>query len=157
MKVVAHLVLCSLVALAASACAQQEEPSKVPHGYVGFIVDTAVSGSDNSLRDGMAGNAKYYSAAKPAALSPTGGYGYCGVIVVRAYDNLLYAFDSCCPYECSKDAEVVLDGFFAVCPVCGSSFEIGNGSARPNKGPATARLKCYRVTDYGNQRWRISN
>ena len=146
-----------LEALVLSACTQQEPPSEVPYGYVAFIIDTAITGSDNSLRDGMTGNARHYSATQPSALSPLGAYGYCGVIVVRAYDNRLYAFDSCCPYEHRKDTEVALDGYFAVCPTCGSSFEIGNGSARPNKGPATARLKCYRVSDYGNERYRISN
>ncbi|MBO4369770.1 MAG: hypothetical protein J5808_00220 [Paludibacteraceae bacterium] len=157
MKANRHLIFLSALLLGFGGCSTREEASSVPFGNVMFVIDTAVSGTDSALRDGMLGNARLYTAKTPSSLSPLGSYGYSGVIVVRAYDNMLYAFDACCPHECRKDVAVTLDGYFAVCPQCGSNFEIGNGSAIPSKGPATERLKAYRVSDYGNSRYRIFN
>ena len=93
----------------------------------------------------------------PSQLSPNGSYGYSGVVVVRAYDNNLYAFDICCTYEADRDVTLEDDGFFLTCPQCGSVFEIGNGTGFVNSGPATQRLKKYYTSQNSSQKIRIYN
>ena len=124
-----------------------------------ITVQTKVDNSflTDYLADGLLGNSKIYTKEDPASLSPNGSYGYSGVVVVRAYDNYLYAFDICCTYEADREIALKDDGFFLKCPQCGSSFEIGNGTGYVNSGPATQRLKKYHTTQNSTQKIRIYN
>ena len=98
-----------------------------------------------------------YDVDRNYSVSPNGSYGYSGVVVVRAYDNNLYAFDICCTYEADRDVTLEDDGFFLTCPQCGSVFEIGNGTGFVNSGPATQRLKKYYTSQNSSQKIRIYN
>lgn len=140
-----------------NGCLIEPENSNIPNSRVNFYIDTSISGADNSLAEGLSGNSKIYTKSEPSTLSPNGSYGYSGVIVVRAYDNNIYAFDICCTYEANKEIALVNDGFFLKCPKCGSTFEIGNGTGYANKGPATQRLKNYFVSQNSSQKIRIYN
>ena len=140
-----------------SGCFQEPENSNIPNTRVNFYIDASISGVDNHLADGLLGNSKIYTKEDPASLSPNGNYGYSGVVVVRAYDNYLYAFDICCTYEADREIALKDDGFFLTCPQCGSVFEIGNGTGFVNSGPATQRLKKYHTTQNSTQKIRIYN
>ena len=140
-----------------TGCIIEPENSNIPNARVNFYIDTSISGVDHHLADGLLGNSRIYTKEEPSQLSPNGSYGYSGVVVVRAYDNYLYAFDICCPYEANKDIALEDDGFFLNCPKCGSVFEIGNGTGYVNSGPATQRLKKYYTTQNSSQKIRIYN
>lgn len=140
-----------------SGCIIEPERSNIPNSLVNFYIDVSISGADNSLADGMLGNTKIYTKSNPSSLYPNGNYGYSGVVVVRAYDNNIYAFDICCTYEVKKDVALVNDGFFLKCPKCGSLFEIGNGTGIANSGPASVPLKKYYTSQNSSQKIRIYN
>jgi nitrite reductase/ring-hydroxylating ferredoxin subunit len=155
MKLRFILITCFIFLL--NSCMLEPENSNIPNTRVSFYLDISISGVDNHLADGLLGNSTIYTKSDPSQLSPNGSYGYSGVVVVRAYDNNLYAFDICCTYEANRDIALVDDGFFLKCPKCGSSFEIGNGTGLVNKGPATQRLKKYYTTQNSSQKVRIYN
>lgn len=79
-------------------------------------------------------------------------FGLGGVLVYNGFSNnggsqnVYYAFDAACPYEASSNVKVeVQDGTFAVCPKCGSKYDISNGLGNPIEGPATKVLQQYYV------------
>lgn len=138
-------------------CMPEPENTNIPNARVSFYLDVSISGVDYHLADGLLGNSIIYTKYSPSQLSPNGSYGYSGVVVVRAYDNNLYAFDICCTYEADRDVTLEDDGFFLTCPQCGSVFEIGNGTGFVNSGPATQRLKKYYTSQNSSQKIRIYN
>ena len=140
-----------------SGCIIEPENSNIPNSMVNFYIDVSLSGTDNSLADGILGNSKIYTKSKPSKLSPNGSYGYSGVVVVRAYDNHLYAFDICCTYEVDKNVALIEDGYFLKCPKCGSTFEIGNGTGIKSSGPAMQSLKKYHTSENSTQKIRVYN
>lgn len=86
------------------------------------------------------------------------GYGGNGIIVYHTFDNNFNAFDCTCTYEVSDTCAVVLDEgniAGAVCPVCGSKFELIN-CGMPTSGKARHSLKSYRVS-YSEPILRIFN
>ncbi|MCQ2336135.1 MAG: hypothetical protein MJ010_03015 [Paludibacteraceae bacterium] len=141
-KYVVFLVVSLLV-----SCNKSEElNSNIPNSPVSFSIDVSIGGADSELRYENVGYSKLFNTTHPAAMSAGHGrYGYSGVVVTRAMDNKLYAFEACCPYECKKEISLNVDGYFLKCGKCGSSFEVGNGSGRVNKGPASQPLKIYNV------------
>jgi nitrite reductase/ring-hydroxylating ferredoxin subunit len=155
MKIKTIILACIIPIL--YGCISEPENSNIPNSRVNFYIDTSISGVDNHLAEGLLGNTKIYTQTEPSKLSPNGSYGYSGVVVVRAYDNNLYAFDICCTYEVDKNITLEDDGFFLKCPKCGSVFEIGNGTGYANSGPAAQRLKKYYTTQNSSQKVRIYN
>lgn len=155
MKIKTIILACIIPIL--YGCISEPENSNIPNSRVNFYIDTSISGVDNHLADGLLGNATIYTQTEPSKLSPNGSYGYSGVVVVRAYDNNLYAFDICCTYEVDKNIALEDDGFFLKCPKCGSVFEIGYGTGYVNSGPATKRLKKYYTSQNSSQKVRIYN
>ena len=155
MKIKTIILACIIPIL--YGCISEPENSNIPNSRVNFYIDTSISGVDNHLAEGLLGNTKIYTQTVPSKLSPNGSYGYSGVVVVRAYDNNLYAFDICCTYEVDKNIALEDDGFFLKCPKCGSVFEIGNGTGYVNSGPATKRLKKYYTSQNSSQKVRIYN
>ena len=155
MKIKTIILACIIPIL--YGCISEPENSNIPNSRVNFYIDTSISGVDNHLAEGLLGNTKIYTQTEPSKLSPNGSYGYSGVVVVRAYDNNLYAFDICCTYEVDKNIALEDDGFFLKCPKCGSVFEIGNGTGYANSGPAAQRLKKFYTTQNSSQKVRIYN
>lgn len=155
MKIKTIILVCAIFIL--NGCIVEPENSNIPNSRVNFYIDTSISGVDNHLAEGLLGNTKIYTQTDPSKLSPNGSYGYSGVVVVRAYDNNLYAFDICCTYEVDKNIALEDDGFFLKCPKCGSVFEIGNGTGIKNSGPAAQPLKKYYISENSTQKIRIYN
>ena len=78
--------------------------------------------------------------------------GYGGVLLVSDIFGNALAFDLACPYEVKPDIRVTIDedAHDAVCPVCGSTYDVFNGYGRPTSGPAAQHgygLTVYRVID----------
>lgn len=98
----------------------------------------------------------------PYNVGTTTGYG--GVLLISAVDPfngsavLPMAYDLSCPVECKPDirVRVAVDDMlpFAVCPDCGSHYDIMEQAGAPTYGPAKSRklglrrYDCY-ATQYG--------
>jgi predicted RNA-binding Zn-ribbon protein involved in translation (DUF1610 family) len=73
----------------------------------------------------------YYEARKV-----TDKFGYGGVIIYIHMFSDYVAFDLACPY-CAEHGRCMpceMDGIFAVCPHCGEQYDLGSGTAVPQKG-----------------------
>jgi nitrite reductase/ring-hydroxylating ferredoxin subunit len=86
--------------------------------------------------------------------------GYGGVLVYHGLNNVAttsyYAFDISCPHEANKSVVVEVDDdkVYAVCPKCGSKYELLNGIGNPVSGPSQQEghyLKPYRVSINGDR------
>lgn len=82
--------------------------------------------------------------------------GFGGVLLIdgmnpfEAGSIVPLAYDLACPVECNADIRVAIDpdGLDAVCPVCGSHYDVTMGAGAPLSGPAlTGQVK------YGLQRY----
>jgi len=76
------------------------------------------------------------------------GYKRNGILVIHTLGNEYKAYDCTCTYELSDTAAVEPDEFSiggAVCPVCGSKFELIN-CGMPTSGKARHSLKSYRTS-----------
>lgn len=84
--------------------------------------------------------------------------GFGGVLVYHGLSSTgttdaYYAFDAACPVEHQANVRVEVDddAVYAVCPRCGSKFELLNGIGNPVEGPATEGLKQYYVDKQGEK------
>jgi len=83
--------------------------------------------------------------------------GLGGVLVYHGLNSYggsaFYAFDAACPYEVRKNVRINVDedAIYAVCPTCGSKFELLNGYGSRVEGPSTENLKKYDVMTSGNK------
>ena len=86
----------------------------------------------------------------PYAVSSYTGYG--GVLLVTDYYGTPLAYDLSCPYEAKPDIRIRVDAQAgnAVCPVCGSTYDIFEAFGHPTSGPAAQR-------GYGLARYRVLN
>lgn len=77
--------------------------------------------------------------------------GYGGVIVYIDITGQYNAFDLACPYCAarSKRRPCTIDGIYAVCPECGEKYDIGSGTAAPQKGIAKEYLLRIPVNNSG--------
>lgn len=72
--------------------------------------------------------------------------GYGGLMVIYGFDSKYYAFDLCCPYELDFKTRVTYDeAGSAVCPVCGSMYDVAWGTGAVTKGPSREGLRKYQV------------
>lgn len=74
--------------------------------------------------------------------------GYGGLIIGNSSFSGYCAFDATCPVEASRKAILAIknDGLgTAVCPKCGSEFDLNNGGI-PVKGESKERLKQYKAS-----------
>lgn len=73
--------------------------------------------------------------------------GFGGILVNIDYQNRYGAYDLACPYEVNPLVRVHPNeiGTQAVCPECGSVFEIWNGTGMVSKTPSKWNLKRYQV------------
>lgn len=81
--------------------------------------------------------------------------GFGGVLLVHNAMGQVCAYDAACPYEHRKDVVLRIDqtDFQAVCPNCGSRFEIISGNGIPMSDKALElgyALKSYRVVPSDN-------
>lgn len=91
--------------------------------------------------------------------------GFGGVLLIGGMDpfttetNVPLAYDLACPVECNPDTRVVVDNstFEAVCPECGSRYNVTMQGGSPISGPAAtgsrklglSRYSCLRTSGGG--------
>ena len=85
------------------------------------------------------------------ALGERAGFG--GVLVIRNMLGEYKAFDMACPYEINPGIIVEVDNeiLYAICPKCGTKYEIGISSGVPSGGPGKHSLRQYNVIINGNK------
>ena len=78
--------------------------------------------------------------------------GFGGVLVVRNMLGEYKAFDRSCPHEASSNITVVVDDdvLYAVCPKCGTKYDIGLANGMP-VGTSKHSLRRYNVILNGNK------
>lgn len=82
--------------------------------------------------------------------------GYGGVLLIGGMDpytgdtNVPLAYDLACPVECRPDVRVFVDTstYEAVCPVCGSRYDVCMAAGAPTAGPALTGEHRYRLQPY---------
>jgi len=133
------------ICLIITACAEHQNP--VPNYPVHINVDLTYR--DKELRD--VPSSKAFTLKNININFEQVGFG--GVLVVHAIDDQYYAFDLSCPYEASRTTLVEADEntLTAVCPRCGTKYDIGFGGSGAPNGVSSHYLKRYTVTGSGSQ------
>lgn len=87
---------------------------------------------------------------KPIKQGEAVGYG--GLLVYTTTDSKYMAWDMACPHEKDQKAIVELEQkntndnvYYAICPVCGSKYELLYGIGNPISGPSKEILRPYKV------------
>ncbi len=76
------------------------------------------------------------------------GYNNNGIIIYRATLDQFFAYDRTCPHDYSVNhisVKVNIDGSFAICPECGTSYALPAGGV-PYSGIGKYPLKNYSVS-----------
>jgi len=81
----------------------------------------------------------------------TNAYGYGGVLVYIDINGNYNAWDLACPYCAGRGVlhPCDVDGIFATCPECGEQYDVGSGTAVPQKGLAREPLLRIPLTNSG--------
>lgn len=82
--------------------------------------------------------------------------GFAGVLLIGGMDpysgqtNAPLAYDLACPVERRQDVRVYVsdDTFEAICPVCGSHYDVCMAGGAPVSGPAAAKNHRYALKRY---------
>jgi nitrite reductase/ring-hydroxylating ferredoxin subunit len=115
----------------------------VPNVSVNFTVDVDAGGYANLL---VAGGWMYVSG------------GYDGILLYCQTPGNYIAYDRGCPYDCETNAKAIITvqtgGITAVCPVCGTTYSMLNGTI--TKGPGSIALKQYQ-TNFDGTNLTVSN
>lgn len=153
-----RLVIISLVLLSFIGCKDQNSfQSSVPRYPVSVTIDTKVG-------EFVHFNYPYSYVLVDAAgyhfnghvvqpLTVLDAYGYGGVAVYIDINGNYNAFDMACPY-CAGRALLrpcIIDGIFAECPECGEEYDLGSGTAAPQKGIARESLLRLPLTNASGQ------
>lgn len=86
--------------------------------------------------------------------------GYGGILLVGDLFGYPLAYDLACPFEAKPDIRVYVDNdeHDAVCPVCGSTYDVFGGYGRAVSGPAAERgygMTRYRVIEGDGLNYRV--
>lgn len=152
------LFLCTLYVVLCTSCDGTSFQSSVPRARVNMVVDTN-TGQYVHFKPTALGqyitldqNGYHYNDYN-APRTVTDMYGYGGVVL---YINLFGgydAYDLACP-NCAEHGRCqpcTVDGMFAVCPHCGEQYDLGSGTAAPQKGIAHEYLLRLPVTNSGGR------
>ena len=84
--------------------------------------------------------------------------GFGGVLVIHTMLGEYKAFDLTCPYEINQNITVKVDDevLYAVCPKCGTKYEIGFGTGAPDGASKHGLLEYHKITLTGSN-LRVSN
>ena len=137
------LTICCILMLTFS-CGIEENP--IPSVPVYLNLDLNLE--DKELRP-IPSYKEYGSRNINPGIGERAGFG--GVLVVHNVFDEFKAFDRTCPYEATPSITVEVDNevLYAVCPKCGTKYDIA-GSGAPN-GSSKHYLRQYSVTINGNR------
>lgn len=147
------------LAILTSAC-ESVDSDRIPNMPVS--INMADAGMWNSY--GVAG----FGSLKRFILSPglrepsgfpysqTSATGFGGVLLIEGMDpyemttGVPLAYDLACPVEMKQDVRIHVTGdlYEAVCPVCGSRFDVTMGGGAPLSGPAASGDRRYGLRRY---------
>jgi len=126
-----YLLIFTLLMVLNNAC-KDEIDSQIPDVPLSFSINLDIL---NELT--IPGNSMYFP-----------GYGFAGVIVYCELEGSYYAFDAGCTNEINSSCKVIAEGLTGTCSCCESQFIFVGGY--PAEGPASAPLKQYKTSLYGN-------
>ena len=138
------LIICSILVFTFS-CDIEENP--IPTASVYLNLDLTFE--DRELKT-IPSYKEYTYKNINTAIGERAGYG--GVLVVHNMLGEYKAFDRTCPHEVNPGVTVEVDNevLYAVCPKCGTKYDIGIGSGSPN-GSSKHSLRQYNVLLNGNK------
>ena len=148
-----RLIIYLICAWVCCACEGTSFQSSVPTYPVRVVIDTkmgpfvhfvptAVNSYITVTKDGYFYNGNYV-----LPVSVTDAWGYGGILVYIDMLSNYNAFDLACP-ACAKQGRksvCTIDGIFANCPDCGEEYDLGSGTAVPQKGIAKEMLRRYNI------------
>lgn len=135
-----------------SSCGEESIRNTIPYAPVNFTID--LNGMDHVLRNPLS----YIVYGIEDRRLETDRMGYAGLLVVTGADGTIYAYDSCCPHEDSKQVSVLpeQDGT-ASCFLCGSQYVTIYGMGSPVSGPSSESLQIYRVVPLQDGTFQLIN
>ena len=122
---------------------------RIPYRQVNLELDLRYN--DKSLNELY--SHKIYNQNNISTESSRGKTGFGGVIVFHGSNDIFYAFDAACPYEALSNVILDIDegSIFAICPKCGSKYELIYGVGNSVEGPSTYSLQRYTVDKSGQE------
>ena len=135
-------IICCILLFTIS-CGFEKNP--IPYAAVNLNLDLTFK--DKVLQP--IGSYKEYTSKNINIALERAGYG--GVLVVHNFLDEYKAFDRTCPYEVNPGITVEVDNEvrYAICPKCGTKYEIGMSAGVPD-GSSRHGLLQYNVTKNGN-------
>lgn len=147
----------ALLLLASGGCAS-ESNGRIP--AVPVSINLADAGLWNTYGVAGLGSYRYFvrPEGEPRGFAYTAGSatGFGGVLLMGGMDpfsgeaNVPLAYDMACPVECQPDVRVGIDAqtLEAVCPKCGSRYDVLTAGGAPVGGPALTGSVKRRLQTY---------
>ena len=140
-KIIARLSIILFIPIFFFSC-EKEIRSSIPSCEVYIEVSLSNFPSDYAKLKNP-NNAVSYIYTPGVSVPANFKYGYGGVLIYRDLENRIRSCDLSCPVEASRTIRVEVNMPFAVCPVCGSKFDLSYGFASPVSGSAKEPLHIY--------------
>ena len=138
----------SLIFLFCALSCTKTEHDYFPNWPVNLELD--LSFEDKELNGVM--SYKAYIAGETPGLATMERTGLGGVLVYHSVDGF-FAYDLACPKEMNSSVLLRMDkdAIYAVCPKCGSKFNVFEGYGSLVEGVADQGMKRYKVIPNGNK------
>lgn len=134
LSVIKYSLLGSLL-LSVASC-DDEETSSIPNCRVELVTPYS-----DYMKLRNAGSYVVYEKNGFYAAGTRLGYG--GVLIFRDYDGVLHACDLACPVEANESVTVEVSMPYAVCPKCGTKYDLTFGFCSPVNGSSKHTLRIY--------------
>lgn len=143
------------------------DDERIPYSEVHLVFTTVADWNIHGVKGDAADYGRYiYNPATGTRLPADFPYntmsrtGYGGILLVNDALGSPVAYDLSCPYEArpATRIEVPEGELFAVCPECGSTFDIYTNHGNPRSGPAAREgyaLQRYSVISGGALEYRV--
>ena len=166
-------LLIAVIAITAGGCDSVDD-DRIPAAPVNIVLSDAGTWNTYGVA-GYGANRRFIlsqGTREPFGFpySQTSATGFGGVLLISGMDPFTattdtpLAYDLACPVERKSDVRVEIesDMYEAVCPICGSHYDVTMGGGSPLSGPAATGntkygLKRYRCIPSGNGGFIITN
>ena len=137
---------------------QSVDDDRIPNMPVNIVLSDA--GTWNTYGVSGFGSSRRFiiSLREPSGFpyTQTSATGFGGVLLISGMDpytattDVPLAYDLSCPVEMKSDVRVEVEGelYNAVCPVCGSKYDVTMGGGAPLSGPAASGERKYGLRRY---------
>jgi hypothetical protein len=138
-----YFLIALLIAFSVAGC-KKSNNDVIPDVYIDFTINL----SDPEFFDLNAiGNSRIVTSSTNNWGQPAAGFAGNGIIVYRSTMDEFNAFDGTCPHDFAvngKNIKLKIDGIFAVCPECGTSYALPSFGT-PYSGIGKYPLKNYKT------------